>query len=77
MNILAILAPEVIPSLFNMVVDLKDHLAQGRRSQRKSPGAKGGTFFEVDFYSIFGRFGKMTHIVNLKKCRGSSPGCPG
>ena len=41
------------------------------------PGLRGGPFFGVDFYCIFGRFGKMTHLVNFKKCRGSSPGCPG
>ena len=50
---------------------------QGRRSLRKSAGAMGGTFFGVNFYCIFGRFGKMTYLVNSEKCRGSSPGCPG
>ena len=41
------------------------------------PGLRGVPFFGVDFYCIFGRFGKMTHLVNFKKCRGSSPCCPG
>ena len=50
---------------------------QGRSSRLKSGGAQGGTIFSSNFYCIFGRFGKMTHLVNLKKCRGSSPGCPG
>ena len=50
---------------------------QGRLSLKNSAGANGGTFFGVQFYCIFVRFGKMTHLVNLKKCRGSSPGCPG
>ena len=34
-------------------------------------------FFGVIFYCIFVRFGKMTHLLNLKMCQSSSPGCPG
>ena len=40
-------------------------------------GLGGYYFFGWFFYCIFVRFGKMTHLVNLKMCRGSSPGCPG
>ena len=49
---------------------------QGRRSHLKSEGAQGGTFFCANFYCVFGRFGKMTFSVNLKKWGGSSPLCP-
>ena len=44
-------------------------LIQGRLSLKNSAGAKGELIFGVQFYAIFGRFGKMTHLVNLKKCR--------
>ena len=30
-------------------------------------GLRGGTFFRATFYCIFGQFGKVTHLVNLKK----------
>ena len=50
---------------------------RGDAGKEKVPGLRGVPFFGVDFYCIFGRFGKMTHLVNFKKCRGSSPGCPG
>ena len=39
-------------------------------------GLRGGTFFRATFYCLFGRFGKLTHLVNLKKWGGSSPLCP-
>ena len=50
---------------------------EGQLSLSKSAGLGGYYFFGISFYCIFGRFGKMTHLVDLKKCRGSSPGCPG
>ena len=50
---------------------------RGVAAVRKVEGLRGVLFFEAIFYCIFGRFWKMTHLVNLKKCRGSSPGCPG
>ena len=42
----------------------------------KVRGLRGGTFFRATFYCVFGRFGKMTYLVNLKKWGGSSPLCP-
>ena len=51
--------------------------ARGGSASEKVPGLRGVQFFGERFYCIFGRFGKMTHLVDLKKCRGSSPGCPG
>ena len=55
----------------------KAFIGRGDSAKEKVPGLRGVPFFRVDFYCIFGRFGKMTHLVNFKKCRGSSPGCPG
>ena len=44
---------------------------QGRRSHLKSEGAQGGgTFFRTTFYCVFGRFGKMTYLVDFKKWEG-------
>ena len=45
---------------------------QGRRSHVKSEGAQGGYFFSCNFLLLFGRFGKMIYLVNLKKWGGSS-----
>ena len=53
------------------------YLFRGDAAIEKVPGLRGVPFFGVDFYCIFDLFGKMTHLVNFKKCRGSSPGCPG
>ena len=39
----------------------------------KVRGLRGGTFFRATFYCVFGRFGKVTHLVNFKKWGGSSP----
>ena len=50
---------------------------RGPAALEKVPGLRGVLIFGMNFYCIFVRFGKMTHLINLKKCRGSSPGCPG
>ena len=50
---------------------------RGPAALENVPGLRGVPFFWVIFYCIFVQFGKMTHLVNLKMCWGSSPGCPG
>ena len=58
-------------------ISWNQHFSRGVAAVWKVEGLRGVLFFQAIFYCIFGRFGKMTHLVNLKKCRGSSPGCPG
>ena len=45
-------------------------------SEKWGGSGGGGTFFRATFYCIFGQFGKVIHLVNLKKWGGSSPLCP-
>ena len=42
----------------------------------KVRGLRGGTFFGATFYCVFGRFGKMTYLVNLKKWGAQAPSAP-
>ena len=51
---------------------LYNRVDQGPRSLRKYAGAMGVPFFWVIFYCIFVQFRQMTHLVNLKMCRGLS-----
>ena len=65
---------EIFQMYFNQK---KSYWFRGGAALKIVPGLRGVQFFYVCFYCISERFAKVTHLVNLKKCRGSSPGCPG
>ena len=46
---------------------------RGDAANEKVPGLRGLLFFGVDFYCIFGRFGKMTHLVFSKSAGAQAP----